>query len=192
MSTNYPFTLNSVLPTQQFFSLRDEFLYTGWSLTNYSGYKVSESDKLSWKLNEPNNKLIIYQCASIIKLKLKKYLQQELVFFRAHSNGQTFGQDTEFHLDFHEDDVWTFVLFTEDYWNTQWSGEFVALDPTTNQYKYTTYIPNTGVLIPSNWLHCGMAPNRFTDKLRTSIAFSYSSLQSFESIKEKKISKSFL
>lgn len=193
MNIQYPFTLNSVLPTQKFFALRDEFLYSGWSLTNYSGYdQIIGEDKVSWKLNEPNNKLIMYECATIIKLKLQKYLRQNLIFCRAHSNGQTFGQDTKFHIDFTEDDVWTFVLFTEPNWNTQWGGEFVAQDPISKEYKYVTYKPNNGALVPSNWLHYGKGPSSSTDHLRTSMAFSYSSIQSFQSMKTKKIAKSFL
>ena len=59
MNIQYPFTLNSVLPYRHFFSLRDEFLYNGWRLTNYSGYNQSNAeDKVAWKLNNLNLSLI--------------------------------------------------------------------------------------------------------------------------------------
>ena len=88
--------------------------------------------------------------------------------------------------------MWTFVLFTEENWNTQWGGEFVTQDPVSKEYKYVSYIPNNGTLVPSNWLHYGKSPNSYTDQLRTSVAFSYTSIQSFEYMKEKSIVKSFL
>jgi len=192
MKNDYPITLKSVLPVQKFFILRDEFKYAGWSLSNHAGYGNKETDKVFWRLNGENNNLIMYDCASFVKLKLQKYLQQELIFIRAQSNGTTFGQSSQFHMDFTEDNVWTFVLFTEKNWNTQWGGEFVVLNPTSNEYKYVSYIPNNGVLIPSNWLHYGMEPNHFTDKLRTTIAFTYTSLQSLEIMKQKKVVRRFL
>jgi hypothetical protein len=64
-------------------------------------------------------------------------------------------------------------LFTELEWDTQWGGEFVCQHPDTKEYFYTPYIPNTGVLIPSWWQHCGHPPFPCTDKIRTTVAFSY-------------------
>lgn len=192
MKIDYPIIIKDVLPNSTFFSLRDEFKHVGWGLYNYSNNADKENERISWKLNQPNNTLIMYQCASIIKLKLQKYLKQDLIFIRAHSNGATFGQTCRFHIDFNAKNVWTFVLFTEKEWNTQWGGEFITFDPDNQEYKYTPYIPNSGALIPSNWEHYGAAPNDTTDKLRTTVAFSYSSKQSYDDVKELSIVKSFL
>lgn len=192
MKNNYPIVIKNILPVSKFLSLRDEFTYHGWSLTQHAGYGNQNTDKLFWELNESKNKLIYYDCASIMKLKLQKYLQQDLIFVRAQTSGTTFGQSAQFHIDFLEDDVWTLVLFAEKNWNTQWAGEFVLLDPTSNEYKYVPYIPNSGVLFPANWVHYGMEPNHFCENLRTTIAFNYSSLQSFETMKQKKSVKKFL
>ena len=126
------------------------------------------------------------------KIEVAEILEAGFNFIRAHSNGATFGQTCKFHVDFDEDDIWTFVLFTEKNWNTQWGGEFITLDPDNQEYKYTPYIPNSGALVPSNWEHYGAAPNDTTDKLRTTVAFSYSSKQSFDSVKNNSIVKSFL
>ena len=192
MKNNYPIVIKDVLPVSTFFSLRDEFKHTGWGLYNYSNNFDKENERISWKLNETNDKLIFYQCASIIKFKLQKYLKQDLIFIRVHSNGATFGQTCRFHVDFNEDNVWTFVLFTEKNWNTQWGGEFITFDPINQEYKYTPYIPNSGALVPSNWQHYGAAPNDTTDKMRTTVAFSYASLQSFNDVKDYSIVNSFL
>ena len=102
-----------------------------------------------------------------------------------------FGQTQKFHIDFQTNDVWTFVLFTEENWNTQWGGEFVCFDGINKEYKYTPYVPNTGALIPSNWEHYGASPNECTGNLRTTMAFSYTSLQSYDYIKDLPVVKSF-
>ena len=68
-------------------------------ITNYSNGKDS-NEKVSWRLNEPNNKLLFQKCGSIIKLKLQKHLRQNLNLIRVHSNGSTFGQSTRFCIDF--------------------------------------------------------------------------------------------
>lgn len=186
----YPIIIENILPDSKFHSLRDEFVYSGWRLDNYS-YGPEMGDKASWQLTESNNKLILYECASIIKLKIQKYLKQDLILIKVHSNGNTFGQTQQFHIDFISDNIWTFVLFTEENWNTQWGGEFVSLDPTSKTYKYTTYVPNSGALIPSHWEHYGAAPNDRTSNLRTTMAFSYTSLQSYDSIKDLPVVKTF-
>ena len=78
----------------------------------------------------------------------------------------------------------TVIVFTEKNWNTQWGGEFVFFDKEIKEYKYTTYIPNRGVLIPANYEHFGASPNVCTDKLRTSIAFSYCEDDSIDAVYE--------
>lgn len=192
MNNKYPIIIKDVLPIKTFFSLRDEFNYTGWQLTNYSYKDGAENQRRAWKLNEPNNKLVMFECASIIKLKLKKYLKQDIIFIRAYSNGSTFGQTSTFHIDFDEADVWTFVLFSSNDWNTQWGGEFVCFDPLNKEYKYVPYIPNTGCLIPSNWQHYGSSPNEKTDHLRTTMAFSFSSINSFKQVNKYKSVSGFI
>ena len=186
---DYPIIIKKVLPDSLFLSIRDEFKYTGWRLTNYSNGKDS-NERVSWRLNEPNNKLLFQKCGSIIKLKLQKHLRQNLNLIRVHSNGSTFGQSTRFHIDFKNNDIWTFILFTEIDWNTQWGGEFVVYDPICQEYRYVPYIPNSGALIPSNWEHYGAAPNETTDNLRTTLAFSYSS--SLDIVKQNDIVRYFL
>ena len=78
-----------------------------------------------------------------------------------------------FHKDFLQPWVWTFVLFTNLEWNQEWGGEFVCYNTNTNKYNHVPYIPNRGVLVPSNWDHYGSSPNALTDNLRTTIGFSY-------------------
>ena len=62
MKIEYPIIIKDVLPTSTFFSLRDEFKHVGWGLYNYSKNTDRENQRISWKLNQPNNTLIMYQC----------------------------------------------------------------------------------------------------------------------------------
>ena len=93
--------------------------------------------------------------ATTILLKVKRYLRQDIRLLRIHSGAKYFGCEPAFHTDFKEDYCFTFVLFTNRYWNTNWGGEFIAQNPITNEYNYVPYIPNNGVLVPSNWEHTG-------------------------------------
>ena len=188
----YPIIIKNVLPDSKFYSLRDEFDHIGWKLDNRSYPTAQSGDKVSWMLNEPNNTLMMFECALIIKLKIQKYLKEDLVLIKIHSNGSTSAQTQKFHRDFDPPNIWTFILFTEEKWNTQWGGEFVSFDPINSTYKYTPYMPNSGALIPSKWEHYGAAPNECTGNLRTTMAFSYASTQTFEHIKNSPTVKSFL
>ena len=40
---NYPIIMNDVLPVSEFFRLRDEFEYKGWSLDNYA-YRLKKNE----------------------------------------------------------------------------------------------------------------------------------------------------
>ena len=183
----FPIVIDNILPLSKFYAMRDEFRYMRWSLDNSS---YTNDGHLSWgwtKTIARANILSMYDAAGIIKLKIQKYLKTNLTFIRSHVNGQTSGQCSQFHIDFIEPGTYTVVVFTEDKWNTQWGGEFVFFDKDKKEYKYTTYIPNRGVLIPANCDHMGASPNAHTDKLRTTIAFSYSVDDSIDAVYKRSI-----
>tara|TARA_B100000073_G_scaffold247877_1_gene208175 strand:- start:1253 stop:1849 length:597 start_codon:yes stop_codon:yes gene_type:complete len=156
--------------------------YTKWSLTNFSYGKTVGDQQVSWGLMPKNDSILWYKAASIIKLKLLRHLRQKIQLCKLHFNAQTRGQISEFHKDFDEENCWTFVLFTESEWNTQWGGEFVSQHSITGEYFYVPYIPNSGALIPAHWHHYGMSPNAVTDKARTTIAFSYMAVDDLDKV----------
>ena len=143
--------------------------YCRWTLNNRSYKGVTRN----WGSHSNSYELILVKAATIIKLKILTHIRKNIKLCKIHCNGQTSNQISQFHIDFDPDDVWTFVLFTEPSWNTQWGGEFVVKHPITDEYFYNTYIPNNGVLIPANWEHCGHPPFPCTDSVRTTVAFSY-------------------
>ena len=148
----------------------------GWQLNN-SSYPGAD---INWGFYPRNSELLFYKVASIIKLKILKHIRHKIQLCKIHYNGQTSGQCSEFHTDFDDKLCWTFVLFTELEWDTQWGGEFVSQHPKTKEYFYTSYIPNSGVLIPAWWQHCGHPPLPCTDRIRTTVAFSYMDVNQLE------------
>ena len=154
-----------------------------WAINNYSeGPGDSANDPVSWGVANglKNSELTIYRAATIIKLKILRHIREKIQICKIHYNAQTSGQASKFHKDFDQDHCWTFVLFTEKNWDTQWGGEFVCQHPDTGEYFHTTYIPNNGVLIPSKWQHYGQSPSSITDKVRTTLAICYMEAETLE------------
>ena len=168
---------DEVLPVKNFIAVSDELeRNSAWSLINYSynpKHVNQDSNKLSWGFEYEHDRIAFYDAAIHIKLKIQKYIRNPIQLCKIHVNGQTTNQVAPFHKDFLQPWVWTFVLFTNLKWNTEWGGEFVCYNTNTNKSNYVPYIPNRGVLVPSNWDHYGSSPNSLTDNLRTSIGFSY-------------------
>lgn len=183
---HFPIEIPNILPLKKYFSIHDNL--NEWTYANTSAFKINKTtgsyNERTWG-KTCRNDLIYFDCASYIKLKLKKYLKQDIDLIKIHFNGQTSFQETAFHTDFDEDLVWTLILFSEPKWSTEWGGEFIVFNPIENKYYYQPYIPNTGVIIPSNWEHKGTSPNSLTNSLRTTVAFSYCSSKIFKNMKLK-------
>ena len=166
-----PIIIKNVLKNDLFFLLNETLhKHSRWRFNNLS----YDGGTPSWGYDrDMDSELIFYKAASIIKLKVQRYIRKNIRLCKIHCNGQTSGQISEFHRDFEYNDAWTFVLFTECDWNTQWGGEFVSQHIDSKEYFYTPYIPNTGALIPAIWDHYGQSPNMNTHNIRTTMAFSY-------------------
>lgn len=167
--------LDHVLPKEYFFRIDQDLKSNGWKNTN-----VSDKDKyLSWGKIEENivDPFAYISAGCYIKYKIQKYLRtSDLDLSKIHINGQTSNQPSLFHTDSGVDGTYTFVLFTNLNWDSNWGGEFTILNPLKNKYEFYPYIPNSGVLIDSTWDHRGNCPNNLTYKLRTSVAFVYNDL----------------
>ena len=166
--------LKDVLPVGKFFRLNEE-LRRGWSFGNTSqnGNKSDTYESWSKDWEDVGDPLIYMDVATYISYKVRRLVKSKLHFFRAHVNGQTCGQPSLMHVDDSRDGFYTAVLFTTQYWDTNWGGEFVCYNPIKERYEYTPYIPNTAVVIPAKWEHKGSNPNNTTHELRTSVAFMY-------------------
>jgi Rps23 Pro-64 3,4-dihydroxylase Tpa1-like proline 4-hydroxylase len=165
------------LDQHNFVLLYDEIFYGGWQANNRDTAEDIKNNFYSSRVSlsiKTSNPLIYLSVASYVRLKLKKFYKEVGLLKRWHVNGQFFGQESNFHIDVpHKNDTssLTCVIFTNTEWSTYWGGEFCLYDPRINEYKYVSYVPNTAVIFPSEFEHCGKSPNINADSLRTSVAF---------------------
>jgi|TARA_Y100000015_G_scaffold8529_1_gene8065 hypothetical protein len=182
MASDLPLRIDSALNEKTFLSLKQDLLW--WSLSTYS----SDKSKKFFMSYHPEDVLPFYNVSIDLKFRFKKHLKKDITLIRIHTNGQVTESYSNFHTDYSMEGTYTAVLFTERKWNTDWGGELVVQNPETKQYHYYAYIPNTVVLFPANWQHCGRSPNRHTTRMRTSIAFSYIETERIKDIDLKSIS----
>lgn len=131
-----------------------------WHLSN------PDSKNFFWYMNLENESFFTEDLFS----QIKKYIGEGFKIERVYANGQTFGLDGEFHIDDSDDNAYTFLYYPMRNWNLSWGGETVILDP---DGVITTVhpMPNSAIMFPSNWLHCGKSPSKnFTD-LRITLAY---------------------
>ena len=110
---------------------------------------------------------------------------------RIYANGQTAGQNGTPHIDFSDDSSITFIYYPNLKWKFAWGGHLTFLDIRydstdtskirkklnesiyfpTNTTNSVSYVPNRGILFPSNIWHYAQPPNRTFTGLRTSLAY---------------------
>ncbi len=163
-----------ILDKTLFLSLNDELTkYARWELNNWTAIEDMPED-LIWNLERHEYySAVFYKVATIIKLKVLKYIKKDIRLVRIYSNGQTCHQRSYFHTDFDPEYYYTFILFSNLHWDANWGGHFICHNPITDTYDYTSYVPNCGVLIPAYWSHTGNSPNVNTHEFRTTLAFSF-------------------
>lgn len=168
---NFPIKIPyPALPDKLFSNLNFHLYREGWHLNNSDG-NLNEV-LVSWGHQDLQN-ILYYYCASYLSLKIKKHLKRDISLIKIHTNGQSLGQISHFHVDSLLTDAWTLVLFTELEWNVNNGGEFVLYNPLNKEYTSTVYQPNTAVLFPAEWEHKGSSPLTVTSKLRTSLALTF-------------------
>ena len=135
---------------------------------NWEFWHVSNagSKNFFWYMNLENNSFFTQDLFS----NIKKLIGDEFSIQRVYANGQTFGLDGEFHIDDPDDDAYTFLYYPAKNWNFSWGGETVILEP-NGLINNIHPIPNTGIMFPSNWVHCGKAPSKKYTDLRVTIAY---------------------
>jgi len=131
-----------------------------WHLSN------PDSKNFFWYMNLESHSFFSQDLFS----KIKTHIGEDLSIERVYANGQTFGLDGEFHIDDSDDNAYTFLYYPMRNWNLSWGGETVILDP-DGVISTIHPMPNSAIMFPSNWLHCGKSPSKnFTD-LRVTIAY---------------------
>lgn len=172
------FHLKDIYQPEYFVGLVEEFdprLTGGWIFSKRESKTAPYFGETKDTANNGigiNLKLI--DAATIAKLHVEHIVKQRLTLTRVNTNIQFFGQDSEFHIDNGDCGIpgWTFLVFADTGWNTEWGGEFTICDSSGN-YHSIPFIPNCGALFPVHYEHRGLAPNRLCLKERKSLAFMF-------------------
>ena len=118
------------------------------------------------------------KASTIAKLHIQKILKRDLELIRINTNIQFHGQDSAFHTDddYYVDNpdsrCWTLVVFSEYDWDATWGGHVeIQTERDSVDYIALPFMPNCAVLFDGSLYHRGLAPNRFAQCERKTLAF---------------------
>lgn len=133
----------------------------------YSG-RSSDNTPRFWNADLSRELFLTTNIFSKIQEKTKRRFKLE----RVYANGQTYGQDGSFHIDDTRDNTYTFILYASSILpsNVDIVGGFTQFKMDKTILNVEPYI-NRGVFFDSRIYHRGLAPTRYTDTLRISVAF---------------------
>jgi predicted 2-oxoglutarate/Fe(II)-dependent dioxygenase YbiX len=138
---------------------------SSWKLGGYS----NENGKKFWYLDLTPDPFY----ANHLKSKIEEVVGAKLVLLRVYANGQTFGQDGEFHQDATEPNHLTFLLYTNAIDDLDsWGGETqFRIRDFLRSYQPET---NSAIFFNSNLWHRGLGPSRNAgDAMRITVAWKF-------------------
>ena len=124
-----------------------------------------QSIKRFWSMDFSKNKFFTEHLFGIIKNVIGDKYSLE----RVYANGQTYGLDGEIHQDASDDYSYTFLYYPSKEWRVEWGGFTLVYDGS----HVRTFLPgpNTAIMFPGKYFHCGEGPTREFYDLRISIAY---------------------
>ena len=134
----------------------------------YGGHSVPGGNKF-WYLDLMDDPFY----SKYLKEKIERTVNAQLILDRVYANGQTFGQDGQFHQDSTEPKSYTFLLYTNliDCEIDSWGGETqFRLPKFLRSYQP---IPNSAIFFNSNLWHRGLGPSRHVNDMRITIAWKF-------------------
>jgi predicted 2-oxoglutarate/Fe(II)-dependent dioxygenase YbiX len=135
----------------------------GWKY----GHKSNDTGKQKfWQLDLMDDKFY----SEYLFQKIVETVQLSLKLDRVYANGQTIGQNGEFHQDSNAPNTFTFLLYTNIVDDVEtWGGETqFVVDEKIISYQP---IPNSALLFRSNLFHRGLAPALHERGMRITIAW---------------------
>ena len=115
---------------------------------------------------------------SLLFEKVQTVVSAKCKLDRVFANGQTYGQDGDWHQDRGEKGNYTFVYYANLKWKPDWGGETDFLIDGKIYSVSPEY--NKAVFFPGDVTHRGLAPTRECYDLRVSIAFQCTLLESLK------------
>ena len=105
--------------------------------------------------------------------RIKEKTGLKLRLDRVYANGQSFGQNGDFHQDSTEPNAVTFILYMNEIPDTDldlWGGETQFRK---DDFKILSYQPRTnkGIIFPSSLWHRGLGPSRHVAEMRITVAW---------------------
>lgn len=157
----------------QYFNFLDVSEFSKISIQNsnnwkYGGYSVEGGNRF-WFLDLMDDPFY----SKYLKEKIERTVGGQLVLDRVYANGQTFGQDGQFHQDSTGPKSFTFLLYTNLIEGDidMWGGETqFRLPKFLRSYQP---IPNSAIFFNSNLFHRGLGPSRHVKDMRITIAWKF-------------------
>ncbi len=155
----------------QYFNILSEEEYTKCkkiidnSSWNYGEFSHRESPYRFWIIEKLHNNPFFH---NTFMKKIEEVTNNKFEIVRIYANGQTFGQEGDWHIDSELEDYWTFLY----YFN---KGDDSIIGETyfkeNGMISTARPIHNSGILFKSNIEHKGSSPKINFNDLRITIAF---------------------
>lgn len=132
-----------------------------WSYEGFSTY--DKNSNRFWYSELMGHPFFTEWVSEIERLSNKKFKIDRL-----YANGQTLGQDGNWHPDSDEDSGYTFLYYFNDGDDISLIGETYFI--VEGEPIAVTPIPNSAIIFPHKFVHKGMAPRKGYNDLRVTIA----------------------
>ena len=131
---------------------------------------ISKSgDRPYWRTELENEYLFNFELKNIIEKYLNKYFKLD----RIYAVGQTYGQNSVFHIDNDDDNTLTFCFYINNFTIDTHDGLFYVKIPKKKFIISIEPTMNRAVIFPSNYKHKGSGYNRFNSSFRICIAWKF-------------------
>jgi hypothetical protein len=159
----------NVLTKDQHQRVLDTLSQRRWSFDNWAEH---EADKgvLCWSLWGLESES--FYNTELVN-RINEITGRTFVADRIYANGQSFGQDGVFHLDDNNEGRYTFLYYPTELDPLEvyeYGGETQFIQNDGEMYHVYPFT-NSAVIFDARIWHRGMAPNKWSKKLRTSLAF---------------------
>jgi len=139
---------------------------------------VSNAQSSDFCLSNPDTSVFWFhplmdvpEIAEVMFNVIKKLIGENYKLQDVYANGQTKGQDGDWHKDHvshNKENTHTFLYYSNPIWMQEWGGYTLFEDEVE---RPVVYIPNSGILFKAKSNHLGLGPNNIYNGLRTTIAF---------------------